>query len=108
MNIHHHNKPIRIKYTEFQEEIRGNITGFTVGGKEDYLVVIDSTLPQEQQQYVLGHELAHIFLNHFDNGGGAEIRKVAAGEYTVPEELEAEAYRNAWNYYNLYINGKLT
>lgn len=70
----------RIRFKPFPPEVHGLIGGVT-GGKPGGMltVLIDSTLPEDEQKKTLKHELAHIFLNHFDQ----DERDI--------EDIEAEA-----------------
>lgn len=100
------NGPVRIIYTVFPEEMQGEIKGFTAADKKEYIVFIDSSRHPQTQRHTLGHELAHIYLGHFDRGGN--VWKSAAGaRYLQDETMEREANANAWKYYRLFLNGNL-
>lgn len=98
------------------------ISGATFRGEsrpDYYLLLCDSTASRQKRRHSFGHELAHIFLGHFDTAAtldintagsapkvsyqGEEIRK---GDPTPlhldkePWELEADAA--AWSYYHKY------
>ena len=80
--------------------------GFTAADKKEYIVFIDSSRHPQTQRHTLGHELAHIYLGHFDRGGN--VWKSAAGaRYLQDETMEREANANAWKYYRLFLNGNL-
>ena len=57
--------------------------------ESSYIVIINSDIPPEKQQFAIGHELAHIFLNHHSSG-----RPIA--------EIEKEADERAMEFYSLY------
>lgn len=85
---------VSIKYEPFPEQLQGSTSGFTVARRGKYMVVIDSTRAGIVQRRTIGHELAHIFLGHF--------------EKKIPTLIaEREADRRAWEYYRLYRDGQL-
>ena len=93
----HNGREIEIMYQAFPQELRGRVTGLTSAKFEGkYIILIDSTRPPLQQRFTLGHELAHICLNHFEQPD----RPV--------REQEREANRQAWNYYRMYKAGQLS
>ena len=59
-----------------------------------YLVAINTTVAPIRQRHALGHELAHVFLDHLDR-------------HIPVMECEAEANKYAWDYYRAYRDGKL-
>jgi len=84
-----------------------------------YLVICDSTTSRQKRRHSFGHELAHIFLGHFDTAAtldintageapkvfyqGEEIHKEDPTPLHLnkePWELEADA--EAWSYYRKY------
>lgn len=86
---------------------------------EHYLLLCDSTASRQKRRHSFGHELAHIFLGHFDTAAtldinttgaapkvsyqGEEIRKEDPTPLHLnkePWELEADAA--AWSYYHKY------
>ena len=83
-------KKIIIYRTQFPEEIRENVRGMAAEAADRYYVVIDQELTAEAKRKVLGHELAHIFLGHFDNNRSND------------QAAEAEADQEAEKYYRLY------
>lgn len=85
-------KPITFQRVPFPKIAQGVIWGATADLGREYRVSIDSTRPPKMQREALGHELAHVFLGHFDRPKG-----------TDPEELEDEANRNAARYYRRYV-----
>ena len=91
----HNGKEIRIKYLVFPIEVQGAVAGFTREFENSYLVGIDSTRAAIVQRHTLGHELAHIFLDHIDQHDRSVM------------EQEAEADREAWNYYRAYRDNRL-
>ena len=90
----HNGKRIEIVYTAFPEITRGHIHGVTKESADSYLIVIDNTGCRLQQYHALGHELAHVYLDHFSSG-----RPLA--------EIEKEANGKAWDYYRAYKSGSL-
>lgn len=84
-------KPVTFQLVPFPEIAQGVIFAATADLGREYRVSIDSTRPRRDQRRSLGHELAHVFLGHFDRPKG-----------TDPEELENEANRNAARYYAAY------
>lgn len=92
----HNGKPVEILYQEFPQELRGEITGLVTAKFQDkYIILIDSTRHPITQRQTLGHELAHIFLNHLD-------------QHDRPiKEQEQEAGRATWYYYREYKAGRL-
>lgn len=93
---------------------------FRSDSKSDYyLVICDSTTSRQKRRHSFGHELAHIFLGHFDTAAtldintageapkvfyqGEEIHKEDPTPLHLnkePWELEADAA--AWSYYHKY------
>lgn len=95
----HHGKEIRIQYFPFPEELQGKLIALTTAkNPERWIVCIDSTRHPLSQRYALGHELAHIFLDHFD-------RPEAADHVS---EIEREADKKTWEFYRAYKAGSLT
>ena len=92
----HNGRIIEIRYQDFPLELQGAIPGFVTAKFEDrYIIVIDSTRAAIVQRHTLGHELAHIFLNHHD-------------QHDRPiKEQEREANDHAWHYYREYKSGRL-
>ena len=60
-----------------------------------WLIVIDSTRCKLHQRKTLGHELAHLFLDHLDQFD-RDIR-----------DIEREAQKMSWTFYKAYISGLL-
>lgn len=87
---------MEVRYEEFPKELRGGILGFTTAKFNDcYIIAIDSTRHPLTQRHTLGHELAHIYLDHLEQPG----RNV--------REQEREANRAAWYFYRQYKAGNL-
>lgn len=70
-----------------------HLTGISFIQGDSYIIGIDKNLPQNQYKHILGHELAHIFLNHLDN--------LKPGERTTAKQ-EQEADERATEFYNLF------
>lgn len=83
-------KKIIVSYILFPEEMRENVRSMAAEAAEKYYVVIDQELTEEAKRKAISHELAHIFLGHFDNN---RCNDPAA---------EAEADQEAAKYYRLY------
>lgn len=79
--------PVEITRTPFPKIAQGVIWGATAATGTKYLVTLDSTRPRKMQREALGHELAHIWLRHFERPKG-----------TDPEEIENEANAHAARY----------
>ena len=85
--MQHKGKEVKVKYLPFPLEVQGKCTGFLSERTSCYLIGIDSTRTPQQQRHTLGHELAHLFLDHLDR----HDQPIA--------DQEAEANRMAWYYY---------
>ena len=83
-------KPIEIRFEAFPEDLRGKIYGLSKDTGRSYLILIDSTQDTQTQRRAIGHELAHVFLNHHGQTG----RPV--------KELEKEADEMAAHFYREY------
>lgn len=92
----HNGKTVEIRYQEFPQELRGEIPGLVTAKFSDkYIILIDSTQHPIVQRHTLGHELAHIYLNHLE-------------QHDRPiKEQEREAGREAWHYYREFKAGRL-
>lgn len=60
-----------------------------------HVIVINTLCARIRQYNALGHELAHVFLDHHHQPGKHVM------------QLEAEANLYAWDYYRMYRDGKL-
>ena len=89
----HNDKEIVIEFTKLPETVNG-ITG-DIEDSGYYLVLINSAKTPQRQRRAIGHELAHIFLDHF-----------AQGERPL-QEIEREANKRAWEFYRAYKNERL-
>ncbi len=90
----HNGKPIEIVYIPFPEGAQGYVLGMTSNQPDKYLIMVDSTRCRILQYRALGHELAHIYLNHHTRQDPVA-------------ELELEAESQQWNYYRAYRSGAL-
>ena len=84
-------KRITFQQVPFPKIAQGIIFAATADLGNEYRVTLDSTRPRRDQRRSLGHELAHVFLGHFERPKG-----------TDPEELEEEANRTAARFYVAY------
>ncbi len=91
----HHGKPVEIRYIAFPEEVQGACGGFLTESSTKYIIAIDSTRAPLQQRQTLGHELAHLFLDHLEQRDRPVMIQ------------EAEAREMAWTYYRAYKSGAL-
>ena len=82
----------QIKIHAFPDGIN-HLTGISFIQGDSYIIGIDKKLSQDQHKHILGHELAHIFLNHLDN--------LKPGERTTAKQ-EQEADERATEFYNLF------
>ena len=83
----HNGKQIRIAFLS----LPGKVHGVTMEADDCYIVAVNERDASITQRHALGHELAHIFLDHISSG--KPIR-----------EAEKEANREAWSYYRIYKN----
>ena len=61
----------RILYIPFPNEIKGLVgAGVEKESDDSYLILIDSDLSEQKQDFTLRHELAHVALGHLENGSG--------------------------------------
>lgn len=96
--MQHNGKAIEIEYCSFPDRVHGFIGAFVIDDDNGYYIGIDNRNAPIVQRFALGHELAHIFLNHnmprlSDYNG--KLRKELQG-------MEREANRRAWEFYRLY------
>ena len=90
----HNGKDIVIRFAAFPEIVQGTARGITTERAESYMILIDNTRCRLQQCRSLGHELAHIYSDHFQS--------------KLPiEAIEHEANIKAWDYYRAYKSGQL-
>ena len=88
-------RKVAIIYRRLPENVRWDNWGFTIHEGDLYTVIINADISLPTQHEVLGHELAHIFCNHFE-------RKDLDCDCK-----EEEANQKAWEYYKAYKAGKL-
>lgn len=89
----HNGKEIQIHYMPFPEGCE-NVGGGVMERSNNYLILINSLRPQLLQRRSLGHELAHVYLDHFDTS-----KPIV--------EVEREARQKAWHYYRAYRDNRL-
>ncbi len=85
-------KPIDIIIGGWPEKVI-NIFGYCTVTEDRYLVLVNDRAPSINKS--LGHELAHIFCGHLDDG------------QSYSKEMEREADRKAFMYYKLWELGLL-
>ena len=90
----HNGKPVIVKTLPFPDSLRGTAGGFAVVNDKEYTVAVDEGNAAIVQRFVLGHELAHVFLNHLE----AHLDR----EDVRREEQEREANKRAWEFYRAY------
>lgn len=101
--MQHNGKEIEIKYTDFPDNIHGFVRGFVLDDGKTYLICVDNRNAAITKRFTLGHELAHIYLNH-------EMPNLSAYNAELRKELrsiEHEANKAAWNYYRAYRDNRL-
>jgi hypothetical protein len=106
-------KKILIRFEQLPEGLRGS----AIQDPEDpsfYIVVCDSTRHIQSQRFTFGHELAHIFCNHFNtedtlliypggsNNVSADGTHVNGKLYNSESTSEKEADAKAWYYYRRF------
>ena len=101
-------RTIKITRCPFPETIRDKVRGVTSTDKGGFFVLIDSTRGQVAQRRTLGHELAHIFLGHFDRSDIKWQLLETGTRFITDKGIEAEADRYAWKYYRLYEKHRRT
>ena len=83
----------KLYYRKFPDGAHGVIHGYA-RMKEGYAVIlIDSRLPEEQQKHTLRHELAHLWLNHFDDTD-IGIAAIEAEADRFADEMTQEEFQN--------------
>lgn len=88
-------RKVAIIYRRLPEDVRWDKWGFTIHEGDLYTVIINADISLPTQHKVLGHELAHIFCNHFER---KDLDR---------DSKEEEANQKAWEYYKAYKAGKL-
>lgn len=59
---------ITVHYLPFPDECKGTIKGICQQlSADNYLIAIDSTMPEQEQLRTLAHEKAHIYCGHYDS-----------------------------------------
>ena len=91
----HNGREIIIEYLPFPKKAQGACSGIIGECQTCYIILIDSTRHPLQQRHTLGHELAHLFLNHLEE------------HHRPVREKEREANKLAWYYYRKYKAGDL-
>lgn len=98
----HNGKEIQIAFLALPYGVRGA----TMESKDDYLVAINQSLAGITTRHTIGHELAHIFLNHFDDScirpSDSEEQIETKLNTAAAREKEKQANKAAWHYYRKY------
>lgn len=81
----HNGKEIKIVFMQLPE----SVYGVTLDSNDGLIVFINNSASSIVQRHAIGHELAHIFLDHFSSN--RQLR-----------ELEREANKAAWYYYRVF------
>lgn len=106
----HNGRRIRIAYKSLPDWMAA-IHGVTIEDREEYFVLINTGRPPLIQRHALGHELAHIYLDHFDKVPAWEdVPRDDGGQQILTarnRDIEREANRHAWEYYRAYRDGAL-
>ena len=71
-----------------------SIGGIALNKPDHYIISVNENAPDPNRS--LGHELAHVFLGHLDDGQNKTIA-----------EMEQEANREALRYFNMWESGLL-
>lgn len=85
---------IRLSIVALPESVEG-ITGQMQ--RDSYWILINEKLCLLHQAFAIGHELAHIFLGHFNGQCNCQL-----------ENMEHEADRKAWSFFRLYRSGAIS
>ena len=105
--MQHNNKKIQIAFLALPVQVRGQTLEFAY----DYLVGINQSLAGITKRHTIGHELAHIFLNHFDDScirpSDSEEQIETKLNSAAAREKERQANKAAWHYYRLYRDNRL-
>lgn len=72
-----------------------SVYGLSLEKESSYIVLINESRPGIVQRHAIGHELAHIFLDHFNSNRPLK-------------DIEREANRAAWKYYTVYKEHQFT
>ena len=86
-------KPVKLLDEDIPDRLKRLFRGMVVAGADDYRIIIDRKSVPIVQRFILGHELAHLYLGHID-GLHSLLRD---------KEREREANRHAWEYYRQWI-----
>ena len=98
----HNGKEIQIAFLALPVQVRGQALEYA----DEYLVGINEGLAGITKRHTIGHELAHIFLNHFDDScirpSDSEEQIETKLNTTAAREKEKQANKAAWHYYRKY------
>lgn len=110
--MEHNGKCIRIVYKACPDSLSG-FGGVTIEDQTEFFVLINTSKHPLRQRHALGHELAHIYLDHFDKVPARSWENVPRddGEQRLlvaqNRDIEREANRHAWAFYRAYRDGTL-
>lgn len=91
--------PFFLKYVPFPKDLHGRVPGFTVNQGNNFFILIDSTISENEQTRILKHEFAHIILKHLDQTKPVESIDTFEDDMFGPgwltREAEADTYADA-------------
>lgn len=105
----HKGKAVQIRQVAFPVECHNVVYGFLTEDQTGYYIYIDKDRHPLQKRRALGHELAHLFLDHLEQD--PTIITTTDGQTITNKRnkaIETEANREAWKYYRLYKAGQLS
>lgn len=108
--MEHNGKRVHIVYEACPESL-SDVRGVTLEDQTEYFVLINTSKHPLIQRHALGHELAHIYLDHFDKVQAWDDmpRDDSGQRLSIARNLdiEREANRHAWEFYRAYRDGAL-
>ncbi|MCR4606690.1 MAG: ImmA/IrrE family metallo-endopeptidase [Oscillospiraceae bacterium] len=93
-------KTIVLLDEDIPQKLKRLFRGITIVCADEYIIVIDRAAAPIVQRFILGHELAHIYMNHFDR------KHNHVDGLLRDKECERQANKQAWYYYRLYRDRK--
>ena len=108
--MEHNGKRVRIAHGAFPGSL-SDVRGVTFEGQTEFFVLINTSKHPLRQRHALGHELAHIYLDHFDKvPAWDDVPRDDSGQRLLVaqnRDIEREANRHAWAFYRAYRDGTL-